>query len=209
MLRIAVLTSGRGTLLRYTISACYDGVVDGEVVAVATNRDCPALDVARKAGISTTASYPETSYGSPAERDAAMAADVLEAGADFVLVGGYTDVLDAAFLKHFPDRVISVYPTILPAFGELDESIGPALDYGVKSLGVTIHLRDPHSLSDGPIIAQIPIPVEVDDTIESVTPYIAAVEREHLPLVMQAFAEGRVIREGRKVRVVAPQRRAC
>ncbi|ATW50682.1 phosphoribosylglycinamide formyltransferase [Streptomyces peucetius] len=209
MLRIAVLTSGRGTLLRYTISACYDGVVDGEVVAVATNRDCPALDVARKAGIVTTASYPLDSYESLVERDTAMAADLLEAGADFVLVGGYTDVLDAEFLAHFPDRVISVYPTILPAFGELDESIGPALDYGVKSLGVTIHLRAPQSLSDGPIIAQIPIPVGVDDTIESVTPYIAAAEREYLPIVMQAFAEGRVIREGRKVRVSAPERRSA
>ncbi|MEV8388601.1 MULTISPECIES: phosphoribosylglycinamide formyltransferase [unclassified Streptomyces] len=206
MLRIAVLTSGRGTLLRYAISACYDGVVDGEVVAVATNRDCPALDVAREAAIGSVGAYPLDSYGSLAERDAAIAADLLAAGADFVLVGGYTEVLDDVFLKHFPDRAISVYPTILPAFGELDESIGPALDYGVKSLGVTIHLRAPHSLSDGPIIAQIPIPVDVDDTIESVTPYIAAVEREHLPIVMQAFAEGRVIRDGLKVRIAASKR---
>lgn len=202
MLNIAVLTSGGGTLLRYSLSACYDGVVDGAVVAVATNRDCPALEVARKAGVRQVRSYPLAEFSSRAERDAAMAADLLTAGADFVLVGGYTEVLEESFLEHFPDRAISVYPTILPAFGELDESIGPALDYGVKSLGVTIHLRRPLSLSDGPIITQIPIPVDIDDTIASVTPRIAAVEREQLPRVMQAFLEGRIIREGDRVRIL-------
>ncbi|MFJ4185172.1 phosphoribosylglycinamide formyltransferase [Kitasatospora sp. NPDC089509] len=201
MLKIAVVTSGRGTLLRYAFSACFDGVLNGEVVAVATNRVCPALDVARKVGIGHVAAYPLDEFSSRRERDARMAADLRRAGADFVLVGGYSEGLEDEFLRHFPDRAISVYPTILPAFGDLDEAIGPALDYGVKTLGLTIHFRDPVSLSDGPIIAQVPIPVDIGDTVESVTPKIAAVEREHLPRIMQAFAEGRVTRQGRLVHV--------
>ncbi|MDT7786086.1 MAG: phosphoribosylglycinamide formyltransferase 1 [Pseudonocardiales bacterium] len=202
MLKIAVVTSGRGTLLRYVFSACFDGVLDGEVVAVGTNRECPALDVANQVGIKHVAAYPIDSFASRAERDARMAEDLVAAGADFVLVGGYSEVLEDAFLDHFRDRAISVYPTILPSFGDLDEAIGPALNYGVKTLGLTIHFRDPLSLSDGPIIAQIPIAVDVGDTIQSVTPKIAAVERQYLPLIMQAFAEGRIVRDGRLVSVL-------
>jgi len=202
MLKIAVVTSGRGTLLRYVFSACFDGVLDGEVVAVAANRECPALDVAHQVGIKQVAAYPLGDFASRGERDAKMAEDLVAAGTDFVLVGGYSEVLEENFLDHFPDRAISVYPTILPSFGDLDEAIGPALNYGVKTLGLTIHFRDPLSLSDGPIIAQIPIPVDVADTIQSVTPKIAAVERHHLPQIMQAFAEGRVVRDGRLVSVL-------
>ena len=204
-LKIALLTSGRGTLLRYVLSACSDGILDGSVVAVASNRVCPALDVAAVAGVPHISHHEIDRYQDRRERDAGMASALTRAGADFVLVGGYTEVLEQSLLDRFPDRVISVYPTLLPAFGELDEAIGPALAYGVKALGLTIHFRDPLSLSDGAIIAQFPIAVDVTDTVASVGSRIAALEREHLPRVMQAFADGHVERDGRQVLIHSPQ----
>jgi phosphoribosylglycinamide formyltransferase-1 len=201
-MNIGLVTSGRGTLLRYLLSACYDGVVDGTVVAVTGNRRCRALDVAAKAGVAHTSAHELGDYPDRRARDAAMAASLRAAGADFVVVGGYTEVLEYTFLREFPDRAISVYPATLPAFGELDEAIGPALEYGVKSIALTIHFRGPLSLSDGPIIAQLPLAVDENDTVETVGAGIAALEREHLPRVMQAFEENRVVREGRKVTIL-------
>lgn len=202
MINIGVVTSGRGTLLRYMISACYDGVVNGTVKAVVTNRDCAALDVGRDANLDLVESFPADEHGGATERDTAMADALQSTGVNFVLVAGYTERMSSAFLDAFPERVLSVYPTMLPAFGDLDESIGPALEYGVKALGVTFMIKWPDSLSEGPIVAQVPIPVDIDDTIESVTPKIAAVERQHLPPIVQAFAENRVRVEGRKVRII-------
>jgi phosphoribosylglycinamide formyltransferase-1 len=201
-LKIGLVTSGRGTLLRYILSACFDGVLNGSVVAVAANRQCPALDVAAKAGIRHVSWHEIADYVDRRARDADMAAGLRRAGADFVLVGGYTEVLEDSFLREFPDRAISVYPALLPAFGELDEAIGPALEYGVKSVGLTIHFRDPLSLSDGAIITQFPLPVDETDSVETVAAGIAALERQHLPRVMQAFAEGRVVRDGRRVKLL-------
>ncbi len=201
-LSIAILTSGRGTLVRYTMSACLDGVLDGAVAAVLTNRDCPALGRARRDGVPVVESFESADFGSRADRDGAMAETALATGVDFVLVGGYSEVLEHTFLDRFPGRAISVYPTLLPAFGELDESIGPALAHGVKALGLTIHLRAPLSLSDGPILAQYPFPVDHDDTIDTVAAQIAGLERAHLPEVMQAFAEERVVIDADRARIL-------
>lgn len=201
-MKIAVATSGRGTLVRYMLSAIRDGILDATVVSVVTNRECPALELARSETIAHVQCYEIDKFSSRAKRDAKMGEDVAAAGAEFVLVGGYNEVLEVDFLKHFEDRAISVYPTLLPAFGELDESIGPSLEFGVHITGLTVHLRSPLSLSDGPIVAQFPFPVGATDTVESVGSRIASLEREHLPWIIQAFAEDRVRRTGNRVEVL-------
>jgi phosphoribosylglycinamide formyltransferase-1 len=201
-LRIGLLVSGRGSVLRTLLRVCGDGSLPGEVIAVASNRECPALDLAREGGIGHVAAYPVGDYASRAERDARMAADLMAAGVNFVVVGGYSEALEPGFFTGIPQDTISMYPALLPAFGELDEAIGPALDAGVKVIGVTIHFRTPLSLSAGPIIAQEPLPVDLDDTVESVTARVIALESEFLPRVLRAFSEGRVVREGEQVRVL-------
>ncbi|MGW1965591.1 phosphoribosylglycinamide formyltransferase [Streptomyces sp. NPDC001935] len=199
MLNIGVMTSGRGNALRMVLETCKG---HGEVVAAVANLDCPALGVARDNGIPHVSLHRLEDYPSRAARDEAMAAELQKAGVDFVFSAGYSDVIDEALLSAFPDRVMSVYPSLLPAFAEDDEAIGPALDHGVKLIGVTFHLRQALSGAGGAIIAQEPIRVDVDDTIETVEPRILQTERNMLPGIFAAFAEDRVRRERRKLRIL-------
>lgn len=200
-LRLGILVSTRGTVLKTVLRACREGAVAGEVVAVASNRSCPALDVAREAGVPHVASYLRDAYPSRPARDAAMVEDLIAAGADFLVVGGYSEALEDDLVSRYPDRIISMYPAILPAFGELEEAIGPALRHGVKLLGVTIHFREAGTLSGGPIIAQEPLAVDAGETVEDVTARVVELESRFIPRVLAAFAERRVQREGNRVRV--------
>lgn len=83
------------------------------------------------------------------------------------LAATYFDLDVTTSVESSPQGTISTYRALRPAFGELDEAIGPALEAGVKTIGVTIHLRTPLSLSPGPIIAQQPLPVDVGDTVKA------------------------------------------
>lgn len=203
-MKLAILVSGRGSVLKTVLAACERGEVDGEVVAVASNKECPALEVARAAEVPSVAAHPMDGHGSRSERDEAMAAGLIAAGVDFVVVGGYSEALDEALVGRFPDRIISMYPAVLPAFGELGEAIGPALEEGVKLIGVTIHFRTAGTLSSGPIIAQEPLRVELGETVESVTVRVIEVESRFIPRVLAAFAADGVKREGDRVRVDWP-----
>jgi phosphoribosylglycinamide formyltransferase-1 len=200
-LKIGLLVSGNGSVLKTLLRVCGDGSLPGEVVAVASNRECPALGVAREVGVVHVAAFPVDDYASRSDRDTAIAGHLLQANVNFVVVGGYSEPLEPSFFERIPDDTISMYPALLPAFGELDEAIGPALDAGVKTIGVTIHFRTPLTLSTGPIIAQEPLPVDVGDTVESVTARVIALESEFLPRILRAFSEGRVVRTGDSVRV--------
>lgn len=201
-LRIGMMVSGRGVALRMTLRACGVEPSPGSVVAVAGNIDCPALKVAQDEGIEHVGRFELADYESRRARDGAMASFFAKAGANFIFTAGYGDVVDAVLLDAFPNRVMSIYPSLLPAYAEERNTIGAPLDHGVKLIGVSFHLREPLSGAGGPIILQEPIPVDVDDTIESVEPRIAETEDRLLPGVLQAFAEDRVRLEGRKVRVL-------
>jgi phosphoribosylglycinamide formyltransferase-1 len=202
-LKLAILVSSRGTVLKTVLRACREGTVAGEVLAVVSNKPCPALDVAREAGVPHIACCPLDEFESRSARDAAIAGRLEAAGVDFVLVGGYSEALEEDLVSRYRDRIVSMYPAILPAFGELEEAIGPALESGVKLVGVTIHFRTAGTLSSGPIIAQEPLAVDVGETIEDVTARVVELESRFIPRVLSAFAEQRVQREGDVVRVVA------
>ena len=199
-LNIGSMVSGNGSVLKTMLRVCRVGKVPGRVVAVASNRECPALDVAREASIPARA-FVLTDYSSRADRDRAIASFLVAEGADIVVVGGYSEPLEESFFEVAPADTISMYPASLPAFGELDEAIGPALEYGVKHVAVTIHFRRSLALSDGPIIAQEALPVDIDDTVDSVTSRVIELESRFLPGVLHAFAEERIHLEGERVRI--------
>jgi phosphoribosylglycinamide formyltransferase 1 len=200
-LRIAILVSGKGSVVRTLLRACEDGRIAGEVVAVAGDIECPALKLAEDAGVETVGFCHLDRYESRIARDGALAELVRSADPGLVVVGGYADVLEASFFDNVGADVIGMYPAILPAFGELPEAIGPALDYGVKLIGVTIHYRTPLTGSSGPIIAQEPLPVDHTDTVEGVTERVIALESEFLPRVIGFIADGRIERKGSTVSV--------
>src|SRR5437764_4959641 len=137
MFRIAVLVSGSGTNLQAIIDKLHgrDGI---EVAAVASSKPgVQALQRAHKAGIET-AVFEASAYPSRAERDRAVAGWLKERGVELVVLAGFMELLDSAFLAEFPARVINVHPALLPAFPG-PHPIEDQIEYGVKVGGVTVH----------------------------------------------------------------------
>jgi phosphoribosylglycinamide formyltransferase-1 len=201
-LRLGVMVSGRGVALRMAARACATEPDMLQVVAVAGSVECPALRVAQsELGIAHVSAFRTADHGGRRERDALVARFFLNAGVNFVFTAGYMDVVDQVLLDAFPDRLMSIYPSLLPAYGDEEDTLGAPLRDGVKLIGVTYHLRTALERSAGPIIAQQAIPVDIDDTVESVEPSIATAEEELLGPILQAFAHGRVSVEGGRVRI--------
>ncbi len=149
-LRLGVLASGAGTNLQAILDRVHGR--EAEVVAVGSDKPgCEALDRARRAGVATAA-FPLAEHASREARDAAMAEWLAARGAELIVLAGYMQLVSAAFLAAFSQRVINVHPALLPAFPGL-RAVEQALDYGVKVFGVTVHFVD-EGVDSGPIIAQ-------------------------------------------------------
>jgi phosphoribosylglycinamide formyltransferase 1 len=192
--RIAVLASGSGTNLQAIIDTLHGRPsAEGPPVEVAlVVSDVPgawALERARTAGISTFV-CPAGRYGSRAEHDLAMAAAILEAEVDLVVLAGYMRLVSPEFVNVFHGRIINLHPALLPAFPGT-ASISDAVRYGVKVTGVTVHYVD-EGLDTGPIIAQEAVRVEEGDTLDTLAARIHAVEHELLPATVRMIAAGRV-----------------
>jgi phosphoribosylglycinamide formyltransferase 1 len=171
---IGVLVSGTGTNLQALLDAGLP------VVAVASNRDdAPAL---ARAGAVPTAAFELRDYEDRAARDAAMAEWLLEQGVQLVVLAGYMHLLTRAFLERFPDAVVNVHPSLLPAFPGA-HAVEEQLAAGVDESGATVHLVD-EGVDSGPILAQQRVAVRADDTPETLHARIKQVEHALLPRVV-------------------------
>jgi phosphoribosylglycinamide formyltransferase 1 len=147
--RVGVLASGAGTNLQAILDRVH-GRHGVAVVAVGSDQPgAQALERAERAGVPTNVFPLE---GDRAARDAAIADWMESRGVELVVLAGYMALLDPAFLRRFPQRVINVHPALLPAFPGL-RAIEQALAYGVKVFGVTVHFVD-EGVDTGPVIAQ-------------------------------------------------------
>ncbi|GAA1600795.1 phosphoribosylglycinamide formyltransferase [Kribbella hippodromi] len=194
-----MLVSGSGSNLQALLDACADPAYGAQVVAVGADRDGIAgLDRAAAAGVPTfvhkVKEYPERSGW-----DQALTASVAEHKPDLVISAGFLKLVGDDFLAAFGDRYINTHNALLPAFPGIH---GPrdALAYGVKVAGATLFFVD-GGVDTGPIIAQVVVPVEDDDTEETLTERIKEVERRQLVEWV-----GRLVRDGwtitgRKVRL--------
>ena len=147
---------GRGTNLQAILDTLHgrDGI---EVVGVGSDKPgARALERARAAGVET-AVFPRDEYADREARDAAMADWIEARGADLVVLAGYMQLLSAAFVARFRDRIVNIHPALLPAFPGLD-AIGQALAAGVEMTGVTVHFVD-EGVDTGPAIVQREVPV--------------------------------------------------
>jgi phosphoribosylglycinamide formyltransferase-1 len=149
--RVGVLASGTGTNLQAILDRVHGhGGVD--VVAVGSDKpDAMALERAALAGVET-AVFAREEYATRAARDAAMGDWLQERGVELVVLAGYMQLLDSAFLHRFQARVVNVHPALLPAFPGI-RAIEQALEYGVKVFGVTVHFVD-EGVDTGRIILQ-------------------------------------------------------
>ncbi len=177
---IGVLVSGEGTNLQALID---EGL---EIVAVASNKPgVRGLERARAASI-PTAVFELGAYAGREERDLAMADWLAERGVGLVVLAGYMHLLTPVFLARFPDRIVNVHPSLLPAFPGA-HAIDDALAAGVEVTGVTVHLVD-EGLDSGPILRQEPVPVEPSGTLVE---RIHAVEHRLLPEAVRELTLGR------------------
>ena len=171
---IGVLVSGTGTNLQALLDAGLP------VVAVASNRrSAPALGRVHNLA---TASFELRDYTDRAQRDTAMAEWLEQQGVRVVVLAGYMHLLTSAFLDRFPDAVVNVHPSLLPAFPGA-HAVEDQLAAGVAEAGATVHLVD-EGVDSGPILAQERIPVLEGDTPESLHARIKEIEHRLLPRVV-------------------------
>jgi phosphoribosylglycinamide formyltransferase 1 len=187
--RLAVLVSGTGSNLEALLSACTAPSYGATVVVVGADRDnIRALAVADAAGVPTFVER-LSDYELREEWDDALARRLATYQPDLVISAGFLKLVGPAFLARFGDRYINTHNALLPAFPGIH---GPrdALAYGVKIAGATLFFVD-DGVDTGPIIAQVAVPVEDEDTEESLTERIKAAERSQL-----VDWVGRLVRKG-------------
>ncbi len=200
MKRIGVLISGRGTNLQALIDAQSRGELGGEVVIVISNKSkAQGLERARRAGIKTEI-ITKKDYPVREEHDRAVVKVLQEHEVDLVVLAGYMRILTEEFINAFPNRIINVHPSLLPAFKGL-KAQWQAVEYGVKVSGCTTHFVVP-DMDAGPIILQTAVPVYDDDTGETLAERTLPEEHKILVRSVRLFCEDKLRVEGRRVRIL-------
>jgi phosphoribosylglycinamide formyltransferase 1 len=187
-MRLVVLVSGSGTLLQSLIDASLTGELDASVVAVGADRaDAYGLVRAGQAGIPTFV-VPFEKGGDRAAWDASLTERVAAHEPDLVVSAGFMKLVGPAFLARFGGRTINSHPALLPSF---PGTHGPrdALAHGVKVTGATLFMVD-EGVDTGRILAQEPVRVLPDDTVESLHERIKIVERQLLVDAVNEFSRG-------------------
>ena len=199
-LAVGVLASGRGSNLQALLDAAARPGYPARVGIVIADRErAPALARADAAGVPAVFLDPK-GYEDRAAYDAALSERLERAGVELVCLAGFMRILGPAFVRAWRGRVMNIHPALLPAFPGLHAQ-RQALEYGVKVAGATVHFVD-EGVDSGPIILQAAVPVEPDDTEETLSARILAEEHRLYPEAVRLYAEGRLQVEGRRVRVL-------
>ena len=178
-LRIGVLLSGRGSNFAAIDDAIRRGVLDADIVCVISNRpDAPGLDLARARKHHAHA-IDHRDFSSRAAHEAEVLRILDSSRPDFIILAGYMRLLSADFIAQYPNRILNIHPSLLPAFPGVDAQ-AQAVAYGVKISGCTVHFVT-EKVDDGPIIVQRPVEVRDDDTGETLAARILV--EEHVAYV--------------------------
>ncbi len=166
-MKIGILISGRGSNMVALVDAINSGEIPASEVAVVISDKVNAagLTKARERGVETTVI--ERKGRTREDHDAEMIGELKKRGVDLVCLAGYMRLLSPSFIHAFPNRIINIHPSLLPAFPGLDAQ-KQALDAGVKITGCTVHYVD-ENLDAGPIILQKAVEVRDDDTVDTLS----------------------------------------
>ncbi|HTW86687.1 MAG TPA: phosphoribosylglycinamide formyltransferase [Candidatus Binataceae bacterium] len=199
-LRLGVLVSGRGTNLQSIIDAIERGELNAIIKLVISNRaDAPGLIRAQRAKIPTRV-IDQRRFGSREEFDGAMVDALRAAEVELVACAGFMRILSPVILDAFPNRIMNIHPSLLPAFPGLNAQKA-ALEHGTRLAGCTVFFVTPGT-DDGPIIVQAAVPVMPDDDEQTLSDRILAQEHRIYPLAISLFQQGRLQLRGRQVVVV-------
>jgi phosphoribosylglycinamide formyltransferase-1 len=195
---LLILISGRGSNLGAILRAIGEGRLRARVAAVISSRaDAAGLEVARAAGVETQV-LPRR--GSPTREayDRTLIDAVRAYRPRLVCLAGFMHLLGPEFCSAFPDSILNIHPSLLPAFPGVDAQ-RQALEHGVKVSGATVHFVTPE-LDSGPIVLQAPVPVLDDDSVETLSARILVEEHRIYPEAIARVLEGGWRVQGRRVR---------
>jgi phosphoribosylglycinamide formyltransferase 1 len=194
--RLGVLISGRGSNLQALIDAIREGRLDAVVAVVVSNRpDAPGLELARRAGIEALC-VDHRAASSREAHDSAVVRELRARDVGLVCLAGYMRVIGAPLLEAFPEAILNIHPSLLPAFPGVDAQ-RQALEYGVKVAGVTVHFVT-EELDGGPIVIQRTVPVLDDDTDATLSARILVEEHRAYPEAVSLALAGGWRMEGRR-----------
>ena len=196
--RLAVLISGRGSNLQALIDAVADGRLDAEIAVVVSNRPgAHGLERARAAGIATlTINHRE--YTTRELFEHALVRELRARDVSLVCLAGFMRLLGPTFLDAFPNRILNIHPSLLPSFPGVDAQ-RQAWAHGAKIAGATVHLVT-GELDGGPIVRQSAVPVEDDDTPETLAARILVEEHRIYPEAVGLVLDGGWTIDGRRFR---------
>lgn len=198
--RIAVFASGGGSNFQAITDVCADGSIPARVALCVTTRpDAGVVERARTVAVPV--------HVLTGDESADDLIDLLrQHGVDLVALAGYMRKIPAPVVAAFRNRMLNIHPALLPAFGgkglygmRVHRAV---LEYGVRWTGATVHFVD-EEYDTGPIVLQDVVPVEPDDTPESLAARVLEIEHRIYPRAIRLFAEGRLRVEGRRVQIAS------
>ena len=194
--RLGILLSGRGSnFLAIADSIAAGRIPDTEIAVVISNKaDAPGLAAARERGLVALAI--EANGRKRAEHDAAIIAALQQHGVDLICLAGYMRLLSPGFIQAFPQRILNIHPSLLPAFPGLDAQ-QQAFEYGVKVAGCTVHFVD-EQLDHGVIILQRTVLVGDGDDAHALSKRILAEEHIAYTEAIARVLSGDYVVNGRR-----------
>jgi phosphoribosylglycinamide formyltransferase-1 len=196
---IGVLISGRGSNLQALIDAIDEGRLRARIAVVISNRAGAAGMVrAAAAGIETLV-LDHRAYTSRDDFDRALASELLARHVRLVCLAGFMRLVGAPLLDAFPNAILNIHPSLLPAFPGVDAQ-RQALDYGVRVTGATVHLVT-GELDAGPIVLQAAVPVRADDSVDTLSARILVEEHRLYPAAVQVMLAGGWSLSGRRITI--------
>jgi phosphoribosylglycinamide formyltransferase-1 len=194
--RLGILISGRGSNFEAIAGNVASGLLPAEIAVVISNRtDARGLETALSRGLNAVCL---PSKGLDREvYDRRLAAELHKHDVDLVCLAGFMRLLSAGFIREFPERILNIHPSLLPAFPGLDAQ-HQALAHGVKISGCTVHFVD-EDLDAGPIVIQAAVPVRDDDTVETLSERILKQEHRIYSEAIGIVIAGKYRIDGRRV----------
>ncbi|MDT8067505.1 MAG: phosphoribosylglycinamide formyltransferase [Terriglobia bacterium] len=199
-MKLGILLSGRGSNFLAIADNIASGKLPGaEIAVVISNRtEAPGIEAARQRGLNALVI---PSKGKPREQhDHEVVVALKGAGAELIVLAGYMRLLSPWFVQQFPNRIINIHPSLLPAFPGLDAQ-RQAFEYGVKVSGCTVHFVD-EQLDHGAIIVQRTVPLLPDDDEHTLADRI--LDQEHIAYseAIRILVEGKYEIDGRKIKTI-------
>jgi phosphoribosylglycinamide formyltransferase-1 len=201
-LKLGVLVSGSGTNLQSIIDSIESGYLQAEVVVVISSKEgAYALERAKRHNIPAYA-VERRNFDSQEKYEDEIIELLKKHRVELVVLAGFVKVLSPHFVRAFPNRIMNIHPALIPSFcgkGFYGKKVHEAvINYGAKITGVTVHFVD-EGTDTGPIILQKAVPVEDDDTPETLAARVLEEEHRVYPEAIKLYSEGRLEIRGRRV----------